>query len=63
MLALMTPEERAEGVREARSRGVKLEVLVAHAMGVIMRELQLKEMARRDVQPEWAKPPQIGAKT
>lgn len=60
MLALMTPEERAEAIREARSKGVEVEVLVARAMGVIVREFQLDEMARRDVQREREKLPKVG---
>lgn len=60
ILALMTPEERALVIREALSKGVEVEVLVARAMGVLVRESQLEEMARRDVQKEREKLPKVG---
>jgi hypothetical protein len=56
VLAMMTPEERAEAI----SKGVEVEVLVARAMGEIVRGFQLEEMARRDVQMEREKLPKVG---
>lgn len=57
---MMTPEERAEAIAEAISKGVEVEVLVARAMGAIVRGFQLEEMARRDVQKEREKLPKVG---
>ncbi|MBP2498280.1 sugar-specific transcriptional regulator TrmB [Methylobacterium sp. PvP062] len=60
VLALMTPEERADAIAEAISKGVEVEVLVARALGAIVRGYQLEEMARRDVQKEREKLPKVG---
>jgi hypothetical protein len=60
ILARMTPEERAVAIAEARSKGIEVEVLVARAMGVIVRDYELEEMARRDVQKEREKLPKVG---
>jgi sugar-specific transcriptional regulator TrmB len=60
VLAIMTPEERAAVIAEAISKGVEVEVLVARAMGAIVRGFQLEEMARRDVQKEREKLPKVG---
>ncbi|UIN38406.1 hypothetical protein [Methylobacterium oryzae] len=62
VLAMMTPEERAAAIAEAISKGVEVEVLVARAMGVILRGYQLEEMARSDVQKAKADLPQVGPK-
>lgn len=60
VLAMMTPEERAEAIAEAITKGVEVEVLVARALGAIVRGYQLEEMARRDVQKEREKLPKVG---
>jgi sugar-specific transcriptional regulator TrmB len=60
VLAMMTPEERADAIAEALTKGVEVEVLVARAMGAIVRGFRLEEMARRDVQKEREKLPKVG---
>jgi hypothetical protein len=60
VLELMTPEERAGVIQEARSKGIEVEVLVARAMGVLVRETELDRMARRHVQKEREKLPKVG---
>jgi sugar-specific transcriptional regulator TrmB len=60
ILELITPEERAGVIQEARSKGIEVEVLVARAMGVLVREAELDQMARRDVQKEREKLPKVG---
>lgn len=60
VLAMMTPEERTTAIAEAHAKGVEVEVLVARAMGAIVRGYQLEEMARRDVQKEREKLPKVG---
>ncbi|SDA15573.1 hypothetical protein SAMN02799622_01335 [Methylobacterium sp. UNC378MF] len=62
VLAIMTPEERATAIAEARAKGIEVEVLVARAMGVLLREFQLDEMARNDMQRAKANLPHIGPK-
>uniref|UniRef100_UPI0005B2BAF3 hypothetical protein n=1 Tax=Methylobacterium sp. B34 TaxID=95563 RepID=UPI0005B2BAF3 len=62
VLAMMTPEERADAIAEALTKGVEVEVLVARALGVIVRGYQLEEMARSDAQKAKAGLPYIGPK-
>lgn len=60
VLAMMTPDERALAIADALAKGIEVEVLVARAMGVVVREFELDQMARRDVQKEREKLPKVG---
>lgn len=60
VLAIMTPEERAEAIAEAHAKGIEVEVRVARAMGAIIRGYELEEIARRDVQRAREKLPKVG---
>ncbi len=58
----LTPDEQADAVMEARDKSISVELLIARAIGVLMREAELQELQRRDVQRAKAKLPQIGHK-
>lgn len=62
ILSKMTPAERAEAEEEARAKGVTVEVLLLRAIGTLVRQAELDELKRRDVQTAKSKLPHVGRK-